>query len=454
MWSWLSDPNLQWVLMGSLLLGISAGAIGSFALLRGRSLLGDVLAHAALPGICLAFILTQNKGLLPLMIGAAVAGLIATKCIDFITEYSRIKEDTALGIVLTVFFGVGIVLLTAIQHSGAGNQAGLDAFLFGQAAAMIGRDVWVMSIVAAALLVFSALFFKEFKLVCFDRSFAGGVGFPVRVIDTVLMALIVMAVVVGLQAVGVILMAALLITPAVAARYWTDRLGLMVALAGIFGGASGVIGSLTSALGPRLPTGPLIVLAATVLFLLSMFAAPSRGLCAKWRRAARLREKVQRENFLRDIYERYELALPVQQVATEDLLAPGVPLTNSGPGSDERSHVRSKRVPRIARRLERQGLIRIHEHEEMSYCALTLDGLRAAWDIAHKHRLWEIFLMHEAELRSDHVDRDADDIEHFLTPDLVASLEQLLKVHQREPKLLPSVHPLKTGGMDSWTHTR
>lgn len=440
--SWLSDPNLQWVLTGSLLLGVSSGTIGSFALLRGRSLLGDVLAHAALPGICLAFILTQSKELLPLMLGAAAAGLIATKCIDFITEYSRVKEDSALGIVLTVFFGFGIVLLTAIQHSGAGNQSGLDSFLFGQAAALVGRDVWVMTWVAGALLIATALLFKEFKLLCFDRAFAGGVGFPVRLIDTGLMALIVMAVVIGLQAVGVILMAALLITPAVAARYWTDRLGLMVVLAGAFGGASGVIGSVTSSLGAKLPTGPLIVLSATALFLVSMIAAPARGLLAKGLRTMKLRKKVIRENFLREIYERYELALPAPEVGVQSVLEPGVPLVNRPTPGFPSSDVND--VPRIARRLERKGLIRIFDHGGVHYCALTLDGLSAAWDVVHRHRLWEIFLMHEAEFGSDHVDRDADDIEHFLTPDIVESLERLLKVHQREPKLLPSVHPLSS----------
>ena len=444
MFAWLGDPNLQWVLGGSLLLGASSGAIGAFALLRGRSLLGDVLAHAALPGICLAFLLTGSKEILPLLVGAAAAGLVATKSIDVITQYSRIKEDAALGIVLTVFFGFGVVLLTVIQHSGAGNQAGLDSFLFGQAASLVGRDVWVMAVVSAVVLLVTSLFFKEFKLLCFDRAFGAGIGFPVRAIDTLLMSLIVMAVVIGLQAVGVILMASLLITPAVAARYWTERLGPMVVLAAFFGGASGVIGSLISALGPRLATGPLIVLSATALFAVSLLVAPERGLLARSVRYLRLRAKVARENFLRHVYERYEANLAAPAVVDETVLARGVTLAPAGgTGGTARSGVLALRVARL---LEREGLLRLRtEPGGAVWCALTNAGLDAAWEIVRRHRLWETFLMHEAEFGADHVDRDADDIEHFLTPEIVRALEGRLKAHGLEPKLLPSVHPIGEG---------
>ena len=292
MWSTWLDPNFLWVLSGSVLLGTSSGAIGAFAVLRKRSLLGDVLAHAALPGVCLAFMLTGAKELFPLLVGAALTGYLGVKCIDAITRWSRIKEDTALGIVLTVFFGIGVMLLTAIQHSGAGNQAGLDTFLFGQAASLVGRDVVVIAVAATMLLLAVALFFKEFKLLCFDRGFGEGLGFPMRQIDNLLMALIVMAVILGLQAVGVVLMAAMLITPAVAARYWTERLDVMVLLSALFGGLSGMAGAVVSALGPRLPTGPLIVLAATGIFLISLVAAPRRGLVAKTLRYLGTRRKV------------------------------------------------------------------------------------------------------------------------------------------------------------------
>jgi len=438
MWALISDPAVQWVLAGTMLLGVSGGVIGTFALLRGRSLLGDVLAHAALPGVCLSFMLTGSKEIIPLLVGAALAGVFATRAIDAVVQHTKIKEDTAMGVVLTVFFGVGVVLLTTIQHSGAGNQSGLDDFLFGQAAALVRSDVAVMAAVAFVLVATVLLFYKEFKVLCFDRGFGTGVGLPMRLVDGLLAALLVMAIVIGLQAVGVVLMAALLITPGIAARYWTERLGVMLLLAGVFGGLSGVAGTLVSTLGVRLPTGPLVVLSATVLFTVSLLFAPSRGLLAKLVRFVKLKRKVAAENFLRDIYELYELMVDRPSVADERLLARGIPLEALAAKSRRGAH----ETRRLARRLQAKGLIRIDAHEPEPTCSLTQAGIEAAWNVVHRHRLWEMFLMHEADLKADHVDRDADDIEHFLTPEMVEALERYLKLHQREPRLLPSVHPL------------
>jgi manganese/zinc/iron transport system permease protein len=277
----LKDPNAQWILMASLLLGLSSGVLGSFAYLRKQSLMGDALAHAALPGICIAFMLTGSKNIFFFLIGAAVAGLIATFGIGYITRNSRIKQDSALGLVLSVFFGIGIVLLTQIQHGGSGNQSGLDKFLFGQAAGMVHSDVITMVVISGLLVGLCALLFKEFKLLSFDAGFARGMGFPIAMLDQLLMFLIVVAVVVGIQAVGVVLMAAMLITPAVSARYWTERLGVMVVLAGLFGALSGVMGTFLSSLDNNLPTGPLTVLSATLWFVISVLFAPRRGVVAK-----------------------------------------------------------------------------------------------------------------------------------------------------------------------------
>lgn len=292
----LLDPNFRWVLAGSLLLGASSGAIGAFCLLRKRSLMGDVLAHAALPGVGAAFLLTGSKEPLPLLAGAAVSGIAGTWCVDFITRHSRVKEETALGLVLSVFFGIGVVLLTWIQRRGFAGQSGLDSFLFGQSAAMVRQDVVTIAVVSAVLVAAVALLYKELKLLCFDPAFGAGLGLPMRFVDGVLTALIVLAVVIGLQAAGVVLTAALLVTPAVAARYWTRRLPVMLVLSGLFGAASGAAGTVASAVGPRLPTGPLIVLAATALFLVSLVAAPERGLLARGWRRWRLRRKAARSD--------------------------------------------------------------------------------------------------------------------------------------------------------------
>lgn len=282
--TWLGlflDPNMQWILLGCMLLGLSSGVIGSFAYLRKQSLMGDALSHAALPGICIAFMLTGSKSIFIFLIGAAIAGMIATFGIGYITRRTKIKQDSALAIVLSVFFGFGIVLLTRIQHSGSGNQSGLDTFLFGQAASMMVTDVIIMTVISILLVGVCILLFKEFKLVSFDPGFARGIGYPIVFLEQLIMFLIVIAVVVGIQAVGVVLMAALLITPAVSARYWTEKLGVMVVLSGIFGAMSGFAGTLISASGNNLPTGPLSVLSATALFIFSVVFAPQRGLLAK-----------------------------------------------------------------------------------------------------------------------------------------------------------------------------
>jgi manganese/zinc/iron transport system permease protein len=290
--NWWQDPNTRWVLAGCMLMGASSGVLGSFALLRRRSLIGDAVAHAALPGVCLAFLLSGSRELASLLVGAILAGLLGAGCVQAITRASRVKEDAALGIVLSVFFGFGIVLLTLIQNTPRSSQAGLDKFIFGQAASLIGRDVQVMAACAVVICVTTAALFKEFKLLCFDPEFARGLGRPTGLLDGLLLLLLVVSVVVGLQAVGVVLMAAMLITPAAAARFWTERLDRMVVLSGLFGGTAGAIGTAISTLAPRMPTGPLIVLAATAIFLVSLLFAPRRGLLARALRLAAVRARV------------------------------------------------------------------------------------------------------------------------------------------------------------------
>lgn len=274
----LLAANTQWVLIGTLLLGLASGILGSFALLRKQSLIGDAVAHAALPGICIGFMLTGERSLIILLIGATVTGLIAAYCIQYIASASILKEDTAICLILSTFFGVGIVLLTKVQQMPSGNKSGLDSFIFGQAAGMVSSDVKLMAGAAALLLMVTIIFFKEFKLITFDVEFAKGLGLPVSALNFLFMTLLVAVVVIGIQAVGVILMAALLITPAISARYWTNSLSKMVIISGIFGAISGVIGTLISSLDRGIPTGPFIVVTATIIFFISILFAPARGI--------------------------------------------------------------------------------------------------------------------------------------------------------------------------------
>ena len=272
-----TDYTLRTVAMGAALLGISAGALGCFALLRRQSLLGDAISHAALPGIALAFLLTGSKSSLVLILGAGAVGWFGSVLIAALTRRTPITYDTALGILLSVFFGVGLVLLTFIQRMPDANQAGLDSFLFGQAAALMQRDIYVILGIGALILLLTAAFWKEFKLISFDPDVAETLGLPVRALEHLLTGLFVAAIVIGLQTVGVVLMSALIVAPAAAARQWTNRLGVMVILAAVFGAVSGVSGAVSSSLAPNLPTGPVIVVVVSVIVGASLLLAPNRG---------------------------------------------------------------------------------------------------------------------------------------------------------------------------------
>lgn len=279
--SMFSSANVQWVLMGSLLLGFASGMIGSFVLLKKQSLISDAMAHAALPGVCIAFIIFQEKSMPLLLIGAAITSLLATQAIQVIIKHSRIKTDAAIGIIISVFFGFGIVLLTYIQQNSSGNQAGLNSFIFGQAASLVKSDVQLIAISSLLLMIVTTFCFKEFKISIFDPSFARGIGIPVGLFNGVLLFLIVGIVVIGIQMVGVVLIAALLITPPLAARYWTENLSAMAWLAGIFGGVSGIVGASMSTFISDLPTGPMIVLSASLIFFISLLFGRRKGILLK-----------------------------------------------------------------------------------------------------------------------------------------------------------------------------
>lgn len=296
------DYTLRTVAMGAAVLGIVSGALGAFAVLRKQSLLGDAISHAALPGVVIAFLLTRSKASLVLILGAAVAGWLATLWMTNIVKHTRIKEDTALGLVLSVFFGLGLMLLTFTQRLPDSRQAGLDTFLFGQAATLLERDVLTMGILGGFSLVVMGLFWKEFKLLAFDREFGASLGFPMGALDILLTTLLVLAIVIGLQAVGVVLMSAMVVAPAAAARQWTDRLGVMVVLSAVFGALSGLIGAMISSLGSGLSTGPVVVLCISTIVLVSLTLAPNRGLLPRWLRHQRNRRKLRVESVLADLY--------------------------------------------------------------------------------------------------------------------------------------------------------
>jgi manganese/zinc/iron transport system permease protein len=281
------DYTFFTICVGTAILGFVSGALGCFAVLRKQSLLGDAISHASLPGVALVFLLFLSKNPLLLTIGAIIAGWIGTLLVMVIVKNTVIKEDSALGIILSVFFGFGLVLLTIIQKHPTANQAGLSKYLFGNASTLLKEDIYIMIYFGSAVLLLLLLFWKEFKILSFDSGFAKSLGYPVKRIEVLLTTLIVVAIVIGLQAVGVVLMSAMIIAPAVAARLWTDKLGVMVLLSALFGSISGVMGAIASASIPKLPTGPSIVLVVSFIVFFSLFFSPQRGLVWEWIRNAR-----------------------------------------------------------------------------------------------------------------------------------------------------------------------
>lgn len=405
------------VLIGATLLGVVGGVLGCFALLRRQSLLGDALAHAALPGVCLGYLLTHSKSPLPLFLGALVTGLCGALVVLAVVRFSRIKEDSAIAVVLSVFFGLGIVLLTAIQKLPFGNQSGLDKYLFGQAASLVPRDLWLMAILGTLVLATVAIFYKELKLLCFDREFGASLGFPTARLEALLTVLLVTVVVVGLQTVGVILIVATLITPAAAARQWTDRLSLMLVLAAAIGGGAGAVGALWSASVDKLPTGPVIVLCSSALLVVSLLVAPRRGLVWTGLRHLEMVGRIRRENLLKDLYlwgerrgEDWSIPVPWEHLM-------GV----RGQGGGQLRH--------LAHKLRAKGLIEAGDRG----ARLEPPGLAAATQVVRKHRLWELYLTRRLELASDHVHRDAEAMEHALSEEALGEIDRALGFPTHDP---------------------
>ncbi len=288
-----TDYTLRTITLGTAILGAVTGMLGSFAVLRKQSLLGDAISHAALPGIAIAFLITGAKDSNTLLLGALISGLIGTFWIRGIITKTHLKSDTALGLILSLFFGFGMLLLTFIQKQPNANQAGLDKYLFGQAATLVESDVWLMAIITGICLFVLLLFWKEFKLLLFDADYTKTLGFNIKFIDVLITSFIVLAIVLGLQTVGVVLMSAMLLAPAAAARQWTNSLAKMVFLAAIFGAFSGVFGTAISASQNNLSTGPVIVLVAAVFVVFSFIFSPSRGLLFKQIRFIKNRRDLQ-----------------------------------------------------------------------------------------------------------------------------------------------------------------
>jgi len=411
-----SDPNVRYVVIGSMLLAASSAIVGVFIVLKKKALIGDAVSHSVLPGICAAFLFSGTKNIPLLIIGAFISGWLAILIIDYITRNSKIKKDAAISIILTVFFGLGVVLLTYIQHHGYSAQSGLESFIFGNAAALIGTDVIVFSIIAIILVVTVFIFFKEFELTAFDEPFAKTIGLPVGKLELLLTTLTVLAVVTGITAVGVVLMAAMLITPAAAARFWSDNIKKIVIISACFGAFSGLSGAFISYMAPAMPTGPWMVVSSSWIAFFSFFFAPEKGSVRKWWRRMQHIRTTDEENILKIFY---QLGEPSADFKKEYSLSQLIEVRNFNQAA----------FVAALKRLKWKNLT-VFGNDKWK---LTEKGIKEAARVVRLHRLWELYLTKYMQMPAHKVHENAEMIEHVLTPELEKELEIQLGYPELDP---------------------
>ena len=432
------DYTLRTVALGGALLGIVSGVLGCFAVLRHQSLLGDALSHAALPGVAIAFLLAgRDLGLL--LVGAGVTSWLGVYFIRIVTNTTRIKQDAAMGIVLAAWFAAGIALLVYIQARPDASQAGLDTFIFGQAAAIVERDVRLIAIVGAASFVVLGLFWKEFKLITFDSEFAGANGFRVNILSMLLSTLIVVAIVLGLQLAGVVLMVGMLIASGIAARQWTNQLGQMVILSAVFGAFSGSAGAIVSAVDADIPTGPLIVVVAFLLVAISLSFAPGRGLVWALLRRGADRRRFAAQTIRQDLYH-YAIDHGAKAFATASAAHLQKPeskaFADASAAHSQMPELTDIEAPEtflfgVRGATAKLGLQQLQASGQAQRrdgaWILTPAGIEAAVQDDRNHQLWAVYRQYSDELALPVVAEDRQqDITNLLPPEAVAQLERQL----------------------------
>jgi len=407
------DPNVTMVVIGISLLSISAAMVGTFTFLDKKALIGDAISHAVLPGVCLAFMLSGSKNPYWIVSGAFVTGALSTYAITWISNFTKLKEDTVIAAVLSIFFGVGIVMMTQLQQTGNASLSGLDHFIFGNAISIVRKDLWVYGFLALAIILTILFFYKEFQVMVFNRSFAQSVGLPVKRLEFLFNSLMVLAVVTGIQAIGVVLMAALLISPAAAAKFWTDRLDRMLWLAVIFSLISGIVGAYISFVLPHMPTGPWVVIVLSVIAFLSFFFSQKKGILTKWIAKRNYQRKIHSDHILKALYNAREKGL--KGLSTQKIFS-------NFPGKSFKTQYSIKR-------LINNGYI----NENQSFITLTDHGLTEAKRIVRLHRLWELYMTEYMNIAPDHVHDSAEKLEHIITPELEAKLDKNLNFPKADP---------------------
>lgn len=424
---YFTDPVLQDATIGSMLMCLSSALIGVLVFLRKRSLLGEALSHAAYPGVVASVWIGSTLalvpvGLLPLLIliGASVSALAGLWMIDWLDKRFRVKSDAALCLVLSVFFGVGVLLASYLQSTHALSARLIQVFLYGQAATLMHAHVIVYAILAAVTVIALCLFHHPLRILLCDPSYAKSIGMRAKALDSLVFALLVFAIVIGMRSMGVVLMAGMLIAPAVGARQWTHRLSWLFALAGLFGAISGFVGNYLSVEIPRgfsLPTGPMILLCASTIALFSLLFAPSRGVLSRCWRIFAFRQQCRAENILKYLWKQGDRKVELKEL-------------------QQRHSLSSIWIHWLMHRLKKQGWVKLG--------MLTEDGRMKGERLVRLHRLWEVYLVSLGQGR-EKVHCSAEEMEHILTADIEKELTALLNDPRYDPHHQPI--PRQTEGV-------
>ncbi len=401
------------VLFGVSLIGALSGVVGTFSLLRKKSLISDAISHSVLPGICVGFIYEGSKNPLVLLIGCLIAGLISVWLIDFIVRRTKLSEDTAIAFASTFFFALGSVLLSYIVAGDNPEKVGLKDYLFGKAATISFEDINIFMYCGVAILVLIVAFYKQIKLVVFNVDFAASIGISIRLIEFMIAVITVLTVAIGIQAVGVVLMSALIIAPSAAARYWTNNLVKVLLLAALFGCLASSLGVFTSGIFEDMPTGPWVV---TYLFLFVFFTllfAPRKGWFSVLKRKRKTKGRIERENVLKTFFQLEESG--VDNVRIQDLM--------------QRRYFESSVLGKILNSLQKDDLLQ----KENNVYHLTVEGKTESSRIVRLHRLWELYLTKRMNFKEDHIHGSAESVEHLITPELEQELLRDLDFPESDP---------------------
>ena len=416
------DASLRLALAGALLVGLNCGLLGGYVVVRRMALVGDMLSHAVLPGIVMGFLWTQTKDPLAILTGALLAGAAATGVSSLLARTTRLKPDAIQGLVLASFYGVGVCLLGLVQKLPTGAKSGLDKFMFGQVAGLSADDVTLMTVSTALSLLLVGWFYHDLLALSFHRGFGESVGLRMSLLHGVIMLLTAFAIIVAMQAVGVVLVSAMLIIPAATAYLLTDRMHRLLGLSAVLGMAAAGLGAFGSFLGNNLPTGPLMVLSGALFFAVAFLFSPKHGWVTRVLRQQRRRARAERENTLKAMHRVLE-----DHGLTVEGVREGVTLVELGGQRRESAAESSAR----ARELVQSGLATLSADGGTLF--FTPEGESRARAIVRNHRLWELYLTHAASFSPDHVHDQAEEIEHVLGEETVRQLSRRLDFPEVDP---------------------